>query len=624
MIIGILTVILVPESNSYSKTFTFSKLESIKQQQKRPPHALKKNSATTHGIFSANTLLPPYETTFWWQLFPTTGLRPEKPFWPSPYPYIPHTFTLWELAPSLGKGITVTLIDTGIFGSTFSTPSYQFVKHPDILIAGDFLREPHSLCPYDKQASNPFENLAAFVLNHTQKKLQNPSAIHKALAQWIVEYALYTTTIGLDTYLQHNGNSDLFENNILFFLSKKKLLSIEGKRVKNELLHGTHGFSHFTAVTLESGDKAIAQFIPTPSSLPSHLTDHATHTASIIGARLTKPRKATPLTSIAIQQLLEQDTGLCGLAPACTLRVIKAVREAYDTTTDVTHVTHALRLATEYHTDIVNLSLKLDDAIDPHDQRFEALEKKLASFPYACCAAGNEGTKKPGRLSYPARFKNVPFSVGSFRCLYDKETDTYSCPLSSFSQYEKGKGPSFVAPGESILGCSYAHVKKEPLYALKSGTSCSAAHVSGSLALILGEFKNDFSHQQILLVCQSSCFKLHATLEWKEHVTYGVLDIRTALFTLHVLKKIKGMLSHLIFEKNFLSILNALHKELFETPNTYAKEHGIAHSFKESFIDYYNVARHITFTAKDPVSLKKAINNTASKVIDNNSFLYDS
>ena len=142
--------------------------------------------------------------------------------------------------------------------------------------------------------------------------------------------------------------------------------------------------------------------------------------------------------------------------------------------------------------------------------------------------------------------------------------------------------------------------------------------MSGALALILGEFKNDFSREQLLAVCQASCFKLHNTKEWKEQVIYGVLDIRTALLTLHVLKKIKTLLPLKTFEKQFSLTLTTIHTELFALPIAYGKEKGITHSFKESFIDYYNAVHTRTLSDKAQeqlaLPLDKAIETIAAKV----------
>lgn len=612
-----------------SKTFfTRDELEAIKQQQQYPPRIDKKNSATTHGNFKKIVSLPSYEKTFWWQLFPTTGLRPSLPShsFQQPYPYIPHSYPLWELAPSLGKGITVTLLDTGIFGCNVTNTNHTFTRHPDLEIEGNFLSEPHNTVPFENTSLDPFKNLATFILHHTQANKRNERSITQLLPSWILEYLTHKTTTALDTYFQTNGSPDLFERNILFFLSDKKLFSPEGKRVKNTLIFGNAGFSKFHIATLESEQKVVAECLPTPLPLENHpslMADHATHTASIIGARLS-PNCTLPLhfSPPTIQQLLNADQGLCGLAPRCSLRVIKALQEGKKTTTDVTHITHALERAADYHTHIVNLSLKLDDTVDPHDPLFKKLEKTLSLFPYVCCATGNEGTKKPGRMSYPARFENVPFSVGSFTCSYNKETHTYTCSLSTFNQHEKTRGPSFVAPGETILGCSYAYPKKQPLYTFKSGTSCATAFISGALALILGEFEKEFTSTQIIAVCKTSCFKLHDTPEWKEQVVYGVLDIRTALFGLHVLKKIKSLLPATIFEKQFPFLLSAIHNELLVMPTTYGKEKGIRSSFKESFIDYYNecVKHNTPQQESSPLPLSTAITGIATQVLQKNSF----
>jgi len=599
--IGIGIVLLSPLKNfSYTKTiFTLAEVSAIKQEQNCPFGIGKKTSpCILDGTSSSKNLRKPFTSCNyeWWQLFPTTGLS--RTTEPLSYPYLPHSYNLCELAPHLGKGVSVTLIDTGIFGFTFSTETQTFIKHPDLTIVGDFTHEPHNTIPFVGKNYDSFKELVTFVVHHTKENLRDKKKIYRLLPEWILEYLTTKTTSGLDAYLQENGSLDLFERNILFFLSPKKLLSVEGKRIKNTLLFGNHGFTHFTIATLSSGQKVVAECLPFPSLLRSPMADHATHTASIIGAR----------------------SSCCGLAPECSLRVIKGLHEEQGITTDVNHITHAFERALDYQTDIINLSLKLDDTIDPYNPIFKKLEKIVTTFPYVCCAAGNQGTKKPGRISYPARFKNVPFSVGSFGCYYDRATNNYSCPLSSFSQYEKGVGPHFVAPGENILGCSYAYADKEPLYSLKTGTSCATAFMSGALALILGEFKNDFSSSQIRAVCQASCFKLHNTKEWKEQVTYGVLDVRTALFTLHVLKKIKILLSLSIVEKKFDFLLSSIHTELFTLPNNYGKKQKFIHSFKESFIDYYNESLATPLEKELAMTVTKAIDTIATKVIAKNSF----
>ncbi len=53
-------------------------------------------------------------TFLWHQKFPTVGLWYEEPA----YPFIPHWFSLWDLAPHKGKGVTVAVLDTGV--SAFS------------------------------------------------------------------------------------------------------------------------------------------------------------------------------------------------------------------------------------------------------------------------------------------------------------------------------------------------------------------------------------------------------------------------------------------------------------------------------------------------------------------------
>lgn len=321
------------------------------------------------------------------------------------------------------------------------------------------------------------------------------------------------------------------------------------------------------------------------------------------------------------------EKGLCGFAPRSTIRVIKALQEGIDTT-DVAHISNALARATLYGTDIVNLSLRVDEVHAMFDRRFQQFEKQCAQFPFLCCAAGNGGKTKGGTLGYPARCKNVFFSVGSFGCTYNPRTKTYDCHLSPFSQYEEGIGPHFVAPGEAILGCSSTTPGKDPFYAFHTGTSYATAYVTGCLALILGEHKNNFSSQEIITVCQNSCFRLYDTVEWNKNVTYGVLDVRTALFILHVLNRLQKKYGAQCVTRNFKKLVAVISDELLLLPTLYAQERKLTTSFKKSFIKYYNATSPFllpeTYQKQLHAPLEDALEAITKRISAKNHFLSDS
>ena len=113
------------------RIITLTELETIKQQQ---------NLILQKGVI----LQLSFEEAFWWHLFPLTGIF----FIPPHYPYLPHAFSLWQLAPALGEGITVTFIDTGIFGWNLTTKETIFSRHPDNNFNENFLCESWNTCPF--------------------------------------------------------------------------------------------------------------------------------------------------------------------------------------------------------------------------------------------------------------------------------------------------------------------------------------------------------------------------------------------------------------------------------------------------------------------------------------------
>lgn len=640
------------KSAPQERIITFPELEAIKQQQNHPPQQSVTFPESTHGAFSNGPENPPlkkisslispsslsrtlpsthqnkhsqlsFEETFWWHLFPLTGL-----FFVSPhYPYLPHAFSVWQLAPSLGAGIMVTFIDTGVFGWNLTTKGGTFARHPNSEIEGNFLRESWNTCPFADRSVDPLEDLVAFVTSRTKEKDTNQ--IRQVLPLWIEEFLSHRTTHLLDTYLQEHGLPDLFITS-----GNRKEFSTEGKRVKHTLTHKEQGFGQFTLVTLASGAQALCEFMPLPSVpqtsspfISKPFADHATHTTSIVGARFAGPLFRTPSVQkkeLSFGACLMSEKGLSGLAPRSQIRVIKALQEGADTT-HVTHISNALARAALYGTDIVNLSLRIDEVHAFFDKRFQQFEEQCAQFPFLCCAAGNDRKTKQGTLGYPARSKNVFFSVGSFGCTYNPRTKTYDCHLSPFSQYEEGVGPHFVAPGEAILGCSSVIPGKDPFYALHTGTSYATAYLTGCLTLILGEHKNSFSPQEIMTVCQNSCFRLYDTVEWNKNVTYGVLDVRTALFTLHVLTRLQKRYGHARITQNFKKLVTAITDELLTLPTLYAQEKKLTISFTKSFIDYYNTTRTFllpdTYQKQVHVSLEDALEAITKRISAKNHFL---
>ncbi len=250
--------------------------------------------------------------------------------------------------------------------------------------------------------------------------------------------------------------------------------------------------------------------------------DHGTHTVGLIGARTTT----------------HQDY-VFGLAPEASIMVFKTL-DMFGKPTSLSVLLDAVKQALKHAVAIANISFTFDCYDDKNNKKRAELERLLSSIPYVMCAAGNDGIEQTKhhkhRIAYPARIFNNIISVGSFGSTYCAKTNSYHYFVSPFSQYEPGKGPYFLAPGQMILSCSASPVTQEDLYAFHAGTSCSAAIMSGFFALLIGEFGSLFSHDQVMVVCKESASGLTMHKEWKEKSLYGVIDMRTALCMLHVLK----------------------------------------------------------------------------------------
>lgn len=655
-----------------STQITLQELEAIK---KKPTQKIKTQGPLEAALLKATSApskkrLPDYskqaqkkhtyQELFWWQLFPTTGIRIEKPFYPLTYPFLPHAFALWQLAPSLGRGITVALLDTGIAAYSFTKGTITYTKHPDLPaprvdqcqsynfipqdpMAGirDILA--HSVMPNSKTSGQIADD--AFALAHAysiEKKADGSHSVNTVCSHCMHTASHKVCTDGsrsantacshemrtgsITNYLIANGKKALLEQN-------KKQLSTEGQRCERMLVQE---LSALTLITLQEpfcAQPIFFECLPTIQlgsrfttlgKLPvSCCSDHGTHIASMIGARLSQPvrmqceqtvhtqcksgrmqykqqqptllnQQATFRSIIqklptreSIKELLTHDSGLCGIAPECTLEMFKTLH-AYGLTTDLSCSTNALSEAISQKIPIVNISLKCNERWDSQDSVMKAFEEKLAQIPYACVSVGNDGKKIQNRIAYPARCSSVHFSVGAFGCFYDEKTDTYSCPLFEHNQSEKDMGPRYVDPGVDVLGCSFFAQTGKPCYALHSGTSFATGCMSGFLALLLGEFETHLSKKQILELCDSSCLRLHATREWKEKVLLGVIDMRTALFAAHVLVMLKKNIPKNLFDTHYSYFLKQILTILFEMPDKYGKENKVTCSFKDGFVDYYN------------------------------------
>ena len=175
-------------------------------------------------------------------------------------------------------------------------------------------------------------------------------------------------------------------------------------------------------------------------------------------------------------------TGVAGVvlqvAPSATILPLRVLDS--EGLGDITDVAAAIDHAVASGADVINLSLGTDEDSDALNRMISyAAEQKV----FVIASSGNTGDKE---ITYPARNAKQPGRVGDY-LLSVGSAKTYwgvLSVLSTFSTY--GKTLEVTAPGEYI----YTAFPDDQV-GYWSGTSFSAPMVSGTLALLLGEDKED-------------------------------------------------------------------------------------------------------------------------------------
>jgi len=553
---------------------------------------------------------------FWYQEIPTTGIRLKGRMGTYAYPFLPHLFPLWEMAPTLGEGINTVVIDSGI--AAFDIKNYdKFKKNADLAMNANFNTSSYNMV--NQGSLDALEQFLTMFRKFLVPALQGDYShvdLEENITTWIHEYLEHKTMKGVTDWLRKYGKLELFGNK-----NREKAFSEEGKRALRTIEHSDEGFhpkgreANFHHVELldkktgKSLGKAILEYIPTAPILPNKKTfsiGHGSHVAGIIAGRLATKNVDAYLKASHYQPLAER--GVCGIAPRANIIMIKAFSDEDKGWVSV--LISALKKAVSLDAPIVNMSLKMSDYLDPHTQISQTLTTLLNLVPYPIVASGNDGdpTKQsgyPGEFeSYPARFDFIPFDIGAFA--YDPNTQT--CPVTNFSQFQKNVGPKFVAPGHNILNCGLVDYQTEDtMYVFMDGTSMAAPIMSGFTALMLGEFQNDFSREELLKTCYSSGIRMHDDDKgWKEKTLLGALDMRTVLFTLHVIRKLKKEDS--TKKINFDILLQATHEFIFGMANEYSKEHLDGLSLKNNFMPFFTASKKKKYTLPSPLNtLEKSI-----------------
>jgi len=482
---------------------------------------------------------------FFWHLEnPTIGLLENSKnisYYPKPLAW---NFLLWDLAPKKGAGAKVAIIDTGSSAFNFTDEKLHsdYKKNINISLSdqldeyGYNLVSQHGLDPIHQIAIN-FANVCDHEIFDMYECMQN-------LPKWIIEIIKEGRSLQVEQYLAKNVKKE--------YLNRKKLsLNQKGEDLLKDLLYGKFGIapkdgnSFFTIVHgKEPYDKDfLLQTLPTSKNYQSNValsSGHGTFTQGIVNGKM------------------QGDLGITGLAPQADVIMIKAFHD--DGTTNKTTLNAALQRALTLKAPIVSMSLKITDTIDPVADA--TLKSLIDSIDYVVAASGNDGMNPnlSNKEAYPARFDSVAFDVGAFQ--YDD--GNYS--ICSFTQKESGIGPKIVAPGFDILSAGLVPGQViDSMYIFMAGTSVAVPIVSGFLALLLAEFQDKFTRQQILKVVYRCTMRLNNDISWQQDIILGAIDMRSSLLCLHILYAIKIKLEEdkktvYNFDKNFDILLQAVYE----------------------------------------------------------------
>ncbi len=152
----------------------------------------------------------------------------------------------------------------------------------------------------------------------------------------------------------------------------------------------------------------------------------------------------------------------------------------------------AIDYARENGARVINISLGRDAELgDTATLTFDAMRRAANAGVLMVISAGNQDDEQPGpdpSPGFPASFANDPGARG-FAVAVGSVSDDGT--ISAFSN-RAGDTADFylVAPGEEILSPFKNSDTGDVQYALFSGTSFSAPHVAGGLALLLEAFPN--------------------------------------------------------------------------------------------------------------------------------------
>ena len=182
-------------------------------------------------------------------------------------------------------------------------------------------------------------------------------------------------------------------------------------------------------------------------------SNHGTHVAGIIAAR-------------------DNDTGVVGVAPECTLIPMKVLNDSGGGSFD--NVIRAIEkaISPEVNADIITMSLGSPSKPGEPDRVYEVIKKATDMGKFIFAAAGNDG----GAVNYPAKYDEV-IAVAAV----DENGDFAGFTSSGLEVDSLGPGVNIFS---TLIGNKYGRM---------SGTSQACPFIAGLCALILA---NDRANPQ--------------------------------------------------------------------------------------------------------------------------------
>ncbi|MBV8661041.1 MAG: S8 family serine peptidase [Candidatus Dependentiae bacterium] len=547
-------------------------LDEFEKYKKMPDDELTskiKNLENNSSFFSNNAAeieflkkVQNMQKFFFWHLqIPTTGILPGKEFdIADQYKPLAWHFLLWDLAPKKGEGAHVAIIDTGASAFNLQEKEFSNIYKKNINITIPNVLQNYGYNLVSENGLDPIRQIAINFGHYCDHEKFDSDELMQKLPEWIIDFIKNKNNFQFEQYFIKNAKKD-------YLNGRESNLNEKGEEALKDLLFGEYGIvqsennSFFHIVNLEHpyNEEVLLETLPAPKIIGNDdpfAAGHGTFTQGVVNAKI------------------YNDLGISGLAPQAHVTMIKAFND--NGMSNKTTLNAALQRAISLKNPIVSMSLKITDEVDKIADA--PLKELIDSIDYVVAASGNDGNSKKlhNKEAYPAKFDSVAFDVGAFKY------DNGQYPVCPFTQMEFNIGPKFVAPGFDIFSSGITpNQKSDSMYVFMAGTSIAVPIITGFLALVLAEFQDIFTREQILKVIYKFSIKLNSDAIWQKYIKLGTPDMRSSMLCLHILKSLREILEKhsdikYNFENNFDNLVQAIYTINYYVPSCYEEKIGFS------------------------------------------------